>query len=62
MWVVSAEDLILSKLDWARSSRSELQLRDVKNVIAAQPALDWAYVNAWADRLGLLELLHEVRR
>lgn len=61
MWVVSAEDLILSKLDWARSSRSELQLRDVRNVIAAQPAMDWHYVDAWAERLGLVDLLSEVR-
>ena len=28
-WIVSAEDLILSKLVWARDSHSELQLRDV---------------------------------
>lgn len=62
MWVVSAEDLILSKLDWARSSRSEVQLQDVRNVITAQPALDWPYVDAWAARLGLLDLLGEVRR
>jgi len=61
MWVVSAEDLILSKLDWARSSRSELQLRDVRNVIAAQSSLDWSYIEGWADRLGLRELLSEVR-
>ena len=62
MWVVSAEDLILSKIDWARSSRSELQLRDVKNVIAAQPDLNWPYIDAWAERLGLVDLLSEVRR
>jgi hypothetical protein len=62
MWVVSAEDLILSKLDWARSSRSEVQLRDVRNVIAAHPALDWAYVDAWAARLGVLDLLREAGR
>ena len=62
MWVVSAENLILSKLDWARSSRSELQLRDVRNVIKAQPSLDGSYVDEWAEQLGLLDLLGEVRR
>jgi hypothetical protein len=61
MWVVSAEDLILSKLDWARLSRSEVQLRDVRNVIAAQPALDWPYLEAWAARIGVFDLLGEVR-
>jgi hypothetical protein len=32
-WIVSKEDLIISKLDWAKDSLSELQLRDVKNLI-----------------------------
>lgn len=62
MWVVSAEDLVLSKLDWARDSRSEIQLRDVRRLIKAQPLLDWTYVEAWAARLGLLELVGEVRQ
>jgi len=61
MWVVAPEDLILSKLDWARESRSEVQFRDVRNVIVAQPSLDWPYMDAWADRLGVLDLLDEVR-
>lgn len=62
MWVVSAEDLILSKLDWARASRSEIQLRDVRNMIAAQASLDWSYLDGWAARIGVAELLAEVRR
>jgi hypothetical protein len=60
--VVSAEDLVLSKLDWARTSRSELQLRDVRNVIAAQPALDWGYIEVWAKQLDLLDRLDEMRQ
>src|ERR1700683_2460010 len=40
IWVVSVEDLVLSKLDWARDSRSEVQLRDVRRLIKAQPALE----------------------
>jgi hypothetical protein len=35
VWVVSKEDLILSKLHWARESQSERQLADVENLIAA---------------------------
>lgn len=62
MWVVSAEDLILSKLEWARDSRSEVQFRDVRRLIEAQPTLDWPYVESWAARLGLRERLQEVRR
>jgi hypothetical protein len=61
MWMVSAEDLVLSKLLWARDSRSELQLRDVRQILAAQPDLDWTHVNRWAAALGIEELLREVR-
>ncbi|MGI8565976.1 MAG: hypothetical protein ACR2LZ_05775 [Pyrinomonadaceae bacterium] len=31
-WIVSKEDLIISKLHWSRDSRSELQLRDVRSL------------------------------
>jgi len=30
LWIVSKEDLILSKLDWARESQSQRQLSDVE--------------------------------
>ena len=61
MWMVSAEDLVISRLLWAKDSRSELQLRDVRHIIAAQPSLDWAYVERWANTLDVRELLREVR-
>jgi len=61
MWMVSAEDLVLSKLLWARDSRSELQLRDVRHILAAQSALDWAYVERWAEVVDVRALLQEVR-
>ena len=32
-WIISREDLILSKLLWAKDSRSEVQLRDVRNLL-----------------------------
>lgn len=62
LWIVSPEDLILSKLYWAKDSRSELQLRDVVGLIAAVPALDAAYMTKWAARLGLADLLREVQQ
>lgn len=58
--VVTAEDLLLSKLHWAKSSRSELQLGDVRNLISSEPNLDWPYIRKWAERLGVLDLLREV--
>lgn len=57
LWIASREDLILSKLDWARESRSELQMRDVRQLL--EGPLDRAYLDAWARRLGLDTLLKE---
>ncbi|WP_163991212.1 nucleotidyltransferase family protein [Pyxidicoccus caerfyrddinensis] len=62
IWVVSPEDLVLSKLYWARDSLSEMQLGDVSNIIDALPALDWAYMAHWARDLGIEPLLEKVKR
>ncbi len=57
LWIVSAEDLILSKLEWSRESRSEQQQRDVKLLL--EVPLDRAYLDEWAARLGLDRLIEE---
>ena len=57
--VISPEDLVLSKLVWGKDSRSELQFRDVRSIIAAQSTLDWAYMRRWALRLTVVALLAE---
>ena len=59
IWIVSKEDLIISKLDWARDSRSELQLRDVRNLLAT--GYDVRYIDEWAHKLGLGDLWNECR-
>lgn len=56
-WIVSKEDLILSKLSWAQESQSEMQLNDVRNLLATQPDLD--YLHEWSSQLGLVSMLHE---
>ena len=56
-FVVSKEDLIISKLFWARDSHSEVQLGDVKNLLAT--GYDIAYVQHWTRQLGLNNLLQE---
>jgi hypothetical protein len=58
--IVTAEDLLLSKLHWAKASRSELQLGDVKNLILSASNLDWSYIRHWAKTLGVVDLLGEV--
>lgn len=56
-WVVSKEDLIISKLWWARDSHSELQLNDVRNLTAG--GCDRAYIERWTRELGLVSLWQE---
>lgn len=58
--VVSPEDLILSKLVWAEGSRSELQRRDVADLIESVEALDWEYLRTWAADLGVGDALREL--
>lgn len=61
VWVVSVEDLILSKLVWRRESRSELQLADVRQLIASIPELDWEHLIKWGKELGVAETLMEAK-
>jgi len=56
-WIVSKEDLIISKLDWAKESHSEFQLRDVRNLMST--GCDEPYLTRWTQELGLQALLQE---
>jgi hypothetical protein len=60
VWVVSIEDLILSKLVWRKVSRSELQLTDVRQLITSNPGLNWDYLRKWASELGVEDALFEI--
>lgn len=55
IWVASKEDLILSKLDWARDSHSSRQLEDVKNLLST--GYDTTYLHEWAKKLQLNDML-----
>ena len=59
-WIVSKEDLILSKLCWGRESRSEYQARDVRNLL--QTGCDRAYVMKWAAELDVLDYFADIER
>lgn len=60
LFMVAPEDLIISKLDWARETRSEVQLADVRNLLACVEGLDRDYLAHWTNRLGLDSLYREV--
>lgn len=60
IWILSAEDLVLAKLDWFRlgGESSERQWRDVLGVIKVQSStLDIAYLREWARPLQVHDLL-----
>jgi hypothetical protein len=60
LFIVAPEDLVISKLDWARSTRSETQLGDVRNILESVGDLDHAYLAQWIAHLGLDALYREV--
>jgi hypothetical protein len=60
VWVASVEDLVLAKLVWSEGT-SELQLRDCVQLMRLHAAtLDRAYLERWAERLGVSVLLGEI--
>ncbi len=62
-YFVTAEDLILAKLDWHRltGGASEHQWQDVLSIIQIQDrTLDQDYLHQWAKNLKILKLLEHV--
>lgn len=57
IWIVSKEDLVLSKLNWAKESRSEFQMRDVTSIL--MNSFDEDYIRTWAKRLDVEEMFDE---
>jgi hypothetical protein len=51
LYLVAPEDLILSKLAWAKDSKSEVQLGDVRNLLQSVKRLDRRYLARWAKQL-----------
>ena len=61
VWLVSAEDVILSKLEWSKGNAGGNQFRDALGVVVAQRGhLDHDYLNKWAKNLQLTGLLEEL--
>jgi hypothetical protein len=52
IYVVSPEDLIISKLIWIQDLQSSVQMEDIKNLILFD-TLDWAYIDLWVGKLRL---------
>jgi hypothetical protein len=61
VWVASAEDTVLSKLEWASAAGSERQIRDAAGIVQVRgDGLDVAYLREWAAELGVSTVLEEL--
>jgi len=60
--IASPEDLIISKLYWTKESLSEMQIRDVQNLMKTNLDLDIGYVEKWVKELKLEYIYKEVNR
>lgn len=58
--ITSPEDLILSKLFWAKDTLSEMQIRDVRNLMKTVPDLDIKYIENWIKELELEAIYRKV--
>lgn len=56
-FIVTKEDLIISKLLWAKDSHSEIQFGDVRNLLTT--GYDADYLQRWTHELGVSNLLNE---
>lgn len=57
VWMATAEDTIVAKLEWAKAGESERQLRDVSGMLdASRDSLDFKYIERWVAVLDLADL------
>lgn len=57
VWIIGKEDLIISKLNWAKTSHSEMQIRDIASMI--RNGYDKEYVDLWIEKLGLQDIFRK---
>ena len=57
-YVVSQEDLIISKVEWAKDTLSELQGRDIKFLL--KTPIDEEYLQYWLKELNLTEIFNKL--
>jgi hypothetical protein len=62
VWMTTPEDIVLAKLLWGRMSESSRQLEDAAGVLSLiGPSADVAYLETWANRLGVAVDLRQIR-
>jgi hypothetical protein len=63
LYVATAEDTVLAKLEWAAMGGSDRQVADAAAVLAVQgDRIDHEYLDRWASELGVVDLLERARQ
>ncbi|MBN2893275.1 MAG: hypothetical protein JXL97_15495 [Bacteroidales bacterium] len=52
VWIVSPEDLIISKIEWIQKLQSDKQINDLINLLAINN-IDKKYIKTWCQKLKL---------
>lgn len=60
IWIVSPEDLVISKLLWLAQGGSDVHRRDIVSLLASGTPIDRRYLDRATDRLGLTALWQDV--
>jgi len=62
LFVASAEDLIVAKLEWAKIGHSQRQIEDAATIVRLQgDSLDFSYIEKWVHSLSLDGEWHAAR-
>ena len=63
LFLASAEDVVISKLEWAKLAQSRRQIEDAAAILRARwAALDHSYLAKWIDELDLQKEWNDARR
>jgi len=63
LFVTSAEDIVIAKLEWSKLSHSQRQIEDAVGIMRIRHgSLDHSYLEKWVNQLGLMEEWNEALR
>lgn len=52
IWIVSPEDLVISKIEWIQQYQSDKQINDIENLLS-NTKIDKNYIREWCKKLNL---------
>jgi hypothetical protein len=53
LFVASAEDILIAKLEWSKLAQSQRQIEDAAAILRVRQTLDCSYIETWVNQLRL---------